>query len=156
MPVQQAAWLSNGRSMLHCTEASAASWNTQSSPADRPIDRGRIDDVAFDHLDGVAEAGQVFQAARAEVIQHADAVAAGDEGLGNVRADEPGSARYEKSSHDDNGDYSATDGTRMKHGWERRRKRRLRCRSSVFDLCSIRGQLLLVVKTGNCSICNGN
>ena len=46
--------------------------------AGRPIDRGRIDDVALDHLDGIAEAGQIVQAARAEVVQHADAVATGD------------------------------------------------------------------------------
>ena len=37
VPVQQAAWLSRGRSMLHCTEANAASWNThrRREPPDR-------------------------------------------------------------------------------------------------------------------------
>ena len=66
---------------------------------DRAIDRSGIDDVALDEFDGVAEAAQIGQIAGAEVIEHADAVAARDQRLGDVGADESGPAGYEKGSH---------------------------------------------------------
>ena len=65
----------------------------------RPVHGGRVDDIALDQLDAVAEGGQVRQFARAEIIEHADAVAAADEGLGNMRTNKSGPAGYEESAH---------------------------------------------------------
>ena len=66
---------------------------------DRPVHRGGVDDIALDQFDPVAEGGQVRQIAGAEVIEHADAVAALDEGLRDMRTDKSGPAGYEESSH---------------------------------------------------------
>ena len=69
-------------------------------PLDRPVHGGGVDDVALDQLDAVAEGGQVRQIAGAEIIEHADAVAALDEGFGDMGTDESGPAGYEESSHE--------------------------------------------------------
>ena len=50
--------------------------------------RGRIGDVGFDEFDPVANRGQVAQVAGAQVVEHPHPIAARDQRLGNVRANE--------------------------------------------------------------------
>ena len=68
-------------------------------PRDRPVHGGGVDDIALDQFDTVAEGGQVRQIAGAEIIEHADAVAALDEGFRDMRTNKSGPAGYEESSH---------------------------------------------------------
>ena len=51
--------------------------------------------LAFDQLDVSGQPGQVRPVPGREVVEHADAVAALEQGADEVRADEPGAARDE-------------------------------------------------------------
>ena len=62
-------------------------------------------EVALDDLDLAAERREVPAAARREVVEDADVVAALEERRDEVRADEPGAARDEGARH---GAFSAT------------------------------------------------
>ena len=66
---------------------------------DRCGDGRGVEDVALEELDAVAEAVQVREPARAEVVEDADAIAAGHQCLGDVGADEAGAAGNEEGSH---------------------------------------------------------
>jgi hypothetical protein len=68
--------------------------------ADRLADRVQVGQVALDQLDVAAHPGQVGGAAGAEVVQHADRVAAGHERFHQVRADEAGAAGYQTYCHE--------------------------------------------------------
>ena len=70
------------------------------NPLRRPVNGGGVDDIALDQFDLVAKGGQVRQIAGTEVIEHADAVAALDEGLGDMRTNKSGPAGHEECSHD--------------------------------------------------------
>ena len=56
-------------------------------------------EIAFDHLDLPSERREVRAAAGGEVVQHADVVAAHEQRLHEVRADEAGTSRDEDTGH---------------------------------------------------------
>ena len=55
---------------------------------ERPLDRGAIDQVALDELDAVAQVGEILAMARAQIVEHANPIAALDERRRDVRTDE--------------------------------------------------------------------
>ena len=59
----------------------------------------RIRDIAFDQLDSIRDNFQVSAKPRAQVIQDPHLVAAGNQGLCQVRADEARAASYKKAPH---------------------------------------------------------
>ena len=68
-------------------------------PADRSMDPFVRTEVALDDLDVASERGEVRAAPGREVVEHADVVAALEQRLDEVRADEPGAARDEDAAH---------------------------------------------------------
>ena len=71
-----------------------------STSRDRFTHSRGVEDVALEELDAVAEAVHVREPARAEVVEDADAVAAGHQRRGDVGADEACPAGNEESSHE--------------------------------------------------------
>src|SRR5208337_410803 len=69
-------------------------------PLNRAVHGRRVYNIALDQLDPIAERSRVGQIAGAEVIEHADAIAAPHEGFRNMGTDKPGAAGYEESSHE--------------------------------------------------------
>ena len=71
--------------------------------AQRLVDRGAIADVADDELDVLGEvlgpSPSIAVHLRLERVEHADAVAAREQLVGEVRADEPGAARDQHFLH---------------------------------------------------------
>jgi len=66
---------------------------------DGALDVARAPQVAFDELDPVEERGDVVALAGREVVEHADALALGEERLDDVRADEAGATGHEVLGH---------------------------------------------------------
>ena len=56
-----------------------------------------ISDIAFDESNLVEDVGDIFPRAGGKVVENCDAVAAGDEGIGKVRADESGTTGDESA-----------------------------------------------------------
>jgi hypothetical protein len=56
-----------------------------------------VADIAFDESDLVENVGDVFFRTSGKVVEDCDAIAAGDEGIGKVRADETGTTGDESA-----------------------------------------------------------
>ena len=95
-------------------------------PFDRLGHGLRIDQIALDELDPIAEGVHVREVARAEVIQHADVISPPDQCLGDMRADESRPAGNQKCTHSFSSCFAsgvrlAADGTSVIRLFSRRR-----------------------------------
>ena len=92
VPVTLTSFVSRGSAIDLATEASAASWNTTSTPVKRTVERERLQDAAFDEGNPVHDRVQAGDLPARKVIENTHLVIPLEERTHEVVTDEARSA----------------------------------------------------------------